>query len=257
MAEKVQETGGYFFMIMIIVWICGTLSMFLVTSHFYHYYKNEISSNSLTTTSSTKTKKSAIHKPISILTIIMICTMSTGPIWGVFSQIHNLVSPNIIHFACSSTGLKIYGNMYFIAKGCMYLIFIMRLHQIYGSSAFGYKPLILKIMGSTIFCTTLFLCILNIAVVKPAYYTVELFGVTYHNCNSVYPDYFAMLYGPHEVIVTIITLIMFIRPLRKLLKTVREHGGKGAEKRTFGFKFVAIKACFYISYYQYTFLNRL
>lgn len=192
------------------------------------------------TPSQKKKKQSPLYKPISILTILMICSMTTGPIWGMFTQIHILLS-DTRDAACTRIGIKIYACMYFIAKGFMYEIFILRLHQVYSTSAFGYKPLTIKILCGIICCTTLLICIIAIGFNEPVYYTFNLFGKTHTHCNSDSPPFFAIIYGPHELIVTILTLVMFMKPMRKLLKTVQQHGGRGAEKRTFGFKYAAIK----------------
>ena len=214
--------------------------MFLLCTHFYRYYKYEISKSHKPGTSSKQKKISVLHKEMSILTIIMIVSMGIGPIWGIFTHSIKLIT-NTSDFACTPMGLKLYTLNYYIGKGCMYLLFIMRLHAIYGKSAFGYKPYKLKILSIIICLTTFTLCVLSVLSVKPIYFDFKLFGRNYTHCNALYPDIFIMIYGFHEVIITLITLLMFIFPLKRLLQTVKMYGGKGTKTRTFGFKYAAIK----------------
>ena len=241
MAEDVQQTAPYWFTTCILVYILGPICLYMVLTHSCRYYNAEILKIEDNTKESKNKKILPLHREISIVTIIMIISMSIGPIWGVFTYSIIFISPSSDN-SCNHSVTVIYTSMYYIGKGCMYLIFIMRLHSVYGTSAFGYKPLTLKIAAVTVIITTLTLCILTNFDATEQHFDFILFNKKYTHCNVTYPDHFIVIYGFHEVFVTLITLIMFIIPLRKLLKAVKLYGGQGIHNH---FCFCIFIFCFF------------
>ena len=247
MANSFQETATYFILHMTILITTGFICLFLIIIHIFRYYKNEISETKTATNKHSLNKKrkktSPINKAINILTLIMIISMSMGPISNIFPNIYLIFNPSSTAMGCHIINNSKDVIVYYIGKICMFLIFILRLHSIYGSSAFAYKPIILKIFAMTITTTMIILCILTVIETKPVWLNFNVFGQKYRNCTTVFPFYYIVFYGLHEIIVTTITLIMFIIPLRKLLHTIKSNGGSSNKSTHFKFKRVAIKVC--------------
>ena len=241
MADTIQQSAGWFIITYSIFFISGIICLLLVITHIRYFCKNEKSGK----TPNGK-KMSIVNKAISLLTLTMVISMSIGPITTVPINAAFLIDPSPPVIGCKFANNAKDVIVYYIGKICMFLIFILRLHSIYGESAFGYKPVKLKIFAATITTTMFILLILTLLETKNIWYDFNVFGKDYRTCTTVFPFWYIVIYGLHEIGVTLSTLIMFILPLRKLLNTIKKHGGRGSTStRTFGFKFTAIKVSLY------------
>eukprot|EP01084_Bolivina_argentea_P274373 467652_1 len=114
---------------------------------------------------------------------------------------------------------------YFYSKAGLYLIYVLRLHQVYGLSAYGYKPTTLVSIAGFIFvfCTAMYIYA-QVLMVTASYNTI------YDDTDNVFPYYCTLVVTqqPHQMIVGgLITLfdfvfgigaiVFFIIPLNKVI----------------------------------------
>ena len=113
--------------------------------------------------------------------------------------------------------IEISTYLYFIAKQCMYFLFLCRLYVIYNGSSFEYKPRFLFMIGAI----SMLLCISNFIIVK--FYT-EIDLIFYADipiamhCNPYYPLMIYFIFGINDIFMTLFFLYSFVKPIRLLVK---------------------------------------
>eukprot|EP01084_Bolivina_argentea_P058979 107658_1 len=108
-------------------------------------------------------------------------------------------------------------------KCTLYLIFIFRLHEVYGTSAYGYSVRNLRCVGITliIFCICMFLFMTIFSIIYPVYIddTDNIFPFF---CQIIWKEEYIQLAGGimilFDVIGSITSVLCFIIPLNKVVK---------------------------------------
>ena len=249
MTQPLQQTSGFFIFSLIIIYSTGSISLYLLIIHIHRFYKHHKSASSAEQdppSPSSQKQSESISKIINILRLTTIISISVLSIYNLITNtIYISNGPNI---PCNRINNAMDIILYYIGKICMYLMFILQSHSVYGQSAFGYKTSKLKIL-SAIICTTMtILCILTIASTKLILYDFNLSNNEYQSCHAVLPLYYIIIYVLHEIIIIITIGIMYIVPLKKLLNVLQKAQQtidpmKNGEDPSFGvrFKFTAIK----------------
>eukprot|EP01084_Bolivina_argentea_P298419 514232_1 len=116
---------------------------------------------------------------------------------------------------------------YFTAKCCLYLVLVFRLHDVYSSSAYGYRK-------TTIICFAITIIIISICLF--AFYEALIFNETvyFDDTDGSWPWFCAILFDPkYGIIVSMLmvlfdftaciaAMVAFIIPLNKVVKACEE-----------------------------------
>eukprot|EP01084_Bolivina_argentea_P135980 239521_1 len=215
------QDGTFFIIGIIFVAVTGPICLFLIINHLYRYCKAERNNKRM------EKKRNAIvlHKEISILTNIMIISVAVSPVYGLLQRILFGIDAQIGYNAsCSSIIAPFESCVYYIGKGSMFILFILRLHSIYSKSVYGYSINKLKICAFVVISVTLFLAIATVITVETEIYHFELNGRKITFCDEFFPGWLVMIVILHEICVTLITLYAFIRPMKLMSKEVENAG---------------------------------
>ena len=143
-------------------------------------------------------------KVLSTSTIILIfCNCS---IWwsGYFTCLYKWCGPNSLgHFQFLSTM-----DFYITSKLSLYLMIITRLYSTYGKGAYKYPNWVFIIMGIFVFLMIIAQILIHIAVINDMY----------NEKPHALPIISSIMFGLVDLLLGSITLILFVKPLFKLLK---------------------------------------
>eukprot|EP01084_Bolivina_argentea_P259209 437288_1 len=172
----------------------------------------------------TKPTLTRSYKFINILTAISIASFAISSFAG------SLSSVSVSNIECDAFITTLITSVQ-IAKTLMYLVFLARLHVVYGESAYYYPMKCISCFGATLLIYGIFVTILIIISVTSVLYT---FGKEYpHFCYSGGGDLFLVLGAfivIQDIAVAIGFLCAFMIPLQKTLKAV--DASHGASKIT-------------------------
>eukprot|EP01084_Bolivina_argentea_P116309 206683_1 len=194
--RTVVESVGYTYITIFVTIIVAPLCIFLVITHLYKFYQHELSPN--------RPKKNIspsslpLKKHINILTLIMVLSMGLVPPIVMFQRIICLANPST---CVTPVPCYCYIIMYYVGKLCMYLIFIMRIHAVYGRSAYSYAPWKLKTFAVLIIIIAIFLLSFTIATVTFHYVvSAKVFlGSSMEICDAEYTAVNLLMFGLNEI----------------------------------------------------------
>lgn len=151
-----------------------------------------------------------IYITTAILTQFSITCYTITTLTSFFALWSFTVSPTSCAFI-----VKFAGVFYTISKGSMYILFFCRLHHVYGSSAYKCSPklLIIGCITNIVYCITFMILLIIFATPFPI--KVHRHGMI---CNATYPDWIVFSVGLYDFSISIIFLIAFTYPLRKVKK---------------------------------------
>ena len=192
-----------------IFYLCATAAdciteLTLITYHCYNIYKHEIAT---TDTFQTPLYKVTTTLSIMLMLIYFLCQSSA---W-------------VVIFDCN---IEIFGwavFLYQIAKGLMYIMFLMRLHIVYDTSTYAYNPRLLIMMSVLIILAQIGTGIYGSITFVRYMYTVNVFEREIVTCATTLDIWFMAMLIPSETIIAIGLLIAFIIPLYKLLKSMKDQ----------------------------------
>ena len=117
----------------------------------------------------------------------------------------DFVTPNEdesnVHFTITAclTAVRFAASLYLVAKECLYLVFILRLHVIYGETYFKYRPKLLVLFAfGTLLFTVALLAVTQLTMVADIVYSstpmalVNEFNAV--SCDIAIPDYLLLLF---------------------------------------------------------------
>jgi len=121
-------------------------------------------------------------------------------------------------FACL-TAVRFAASLYLVAKECLYLVFILRLHVIYGETYFKYRPKLLIFLAvGTLLFTVALLVLTQLTMIAEIVYSdsppslVNEFNAI--SCDIAIPDYLLLLFVVFDTITSSVLSYLFIRPLK-------------------------------------------
>ena len=184
--------------------------------------------------------KMALQRKISIMTFIMIFLFAISPISIMISE--NLIFLKISAAKSRLVFVQIAVCFFRAGKCIMYLIFVLKLHLLYGGTTYEYKPLILRIFALLIILSTIIWIIFLPGAPKMEYTPYDIpWSDSKYDTIYKYHTYFSRLLiicaGINELISWSVLIYAFMRPLRKLMKSVVVDDESSKE-----FKFLATKA---------------
>eukprot|EP01083_Nonionella_stella_P005234 15169_1 len=106
---------------------------------------------------------------------------------------------------------------YQIAKGSMYIVFIGRIHTVYSQSSYGYKPILIFVLGLLVIPITATICVLEV-LFHEHNYTEMSFGSYAMHCNVNYANFVVSIVAAFDFIMCIFSALAFIRPLIKIYR---------------------------------------
>ena len=205
--------------------IVGSVSIVVICLiHGYNFVKHEIGAEQ------SKNKQQA--KASSILTLLMLLFFALTKFYMTldFFDIIGGCNPDQLYWA---------PMLYHIAKACMFSIFIHRLYLVYDKSIYAYNHTLLIIMVIVVWVSSLTFGITEFILSSYLEFTVNAFGSKILVCKVIaHPTVCTMGLGV-DIIYTIVTLLTYIIPLRKIGNSLKENYGQ--EQATKDLKKPAIK----------------
>ena len=198
------ETTEHFIFVAITALIAELLLVTSLITHCCNVYRHkEIADN--------KKHRSIVDVSMSILTILSM----TG-----FTICISIGGPAVL--TCNLLASKLPTIAYNIGKGCMYLVFTLRLHIVYNRSIYAYNTKLLIIYGIWLIITYIFIAIFGFITISTKRYTISLFGDNFIVCNIPHDFYEILISGIMDLSNSLITLIPFIIPIPKIIKSLNE-----------------------------------
>ena len=153
------------------------------------------------------------YKAITILTHLSIISYVISTISGALAE-WTIITQSI---NCLFI-VKFSSIFYLIAKSSMYCVFLYRLHMVYCNSAYSYNPKIITIFGiiNLIYCITMIILFIWSTKVSPNGFSFGKYAIF---CNPSYPEFLPLVLGGFDLFMSILCLIAFIYPLRKIAAT--------------------------------------
>eukprot|EP01084_Bolivina_argentea_P116759 207402_1 len=180
--------------------------------------KSKKKSNQKTTVTSTK--------PMWCITILsIICFWITG-LLNAFAA-HTYLFPS--HLFADHVGCNVYRGSsytYIIAKTLMYLLFILRLYNVYKDTAFEYSSHVLMIMASVSIALSATCLILTNFWVKFELFDISHVSKSYKTCLMSGPFWLSAFVAFNDLLNEIVLIYLFVKPLIWLQKQQNQQSGK-------------------------------
>lgn len=132
-------------------------------------------------------------------------------------------------------------SSFFLGKTLMYCVFIMRLHSVYSRCAFGYKPAVLTTLASVICVVMVSLATLQNLTMELQPFEFTLFGENVRHCNYKPAMLASFSYGIFELTLAVTMIVLFVSPLKKLLKLLENRQSGDRTRSKMGFEKAAVK----------------
>ena len=192
--------------------IACIFQLLMMGYHLYMVYKNEFATHSKPTNNKSK---SLLYKITTYLTIIFMLSYFTCQS-SAWIQVWNCIGfgADILGWSCL---------LYQIAKGIMYIIFLIRLHMVYSASAYAYNPKILIISSILIMIAQIVTGIYGSVTYIKIVYSVNIFNRKIITCSTTLDLWFMIILIPLDGTITLVLLAAFIVPLYKILKSLKNQ----------------------------------
>eukprot|EP01084_Bolivina_argentea_P013861 25967_1 len=203
--------------------IGAIVSVILTIYHFYQWFKREIFIKN------EKQKQSSLYKLMFILTLVTLIGFTMAMCLG-----------TINHYLCTSWMHKATVITYQPAKCCMYLIFITRLQYIYNKSIYAFNVNLLKFYAALLIIIYSFLSIYGSINVDLYVNEVDLNGFHIVTCPLSHDLILLILSLSMDVINTVLTLVGFVSPLMKIMKSLEKHYSKNYDNEDLKYPVIKI-----------------
>eukprot|EP01084_Bolivina_argentea_P182976 315810_1 len=229
------ETATYFFTVLTLQAIGSIMCIALLTIHCYKFIQDLRDKNK---NNEYKGKRIPLSTITNVVTVIVIASFTIIIVFITLFTVMYLWNDNI-YIICSLPVLQMHCCGYTFGKGCMYLLFVMRLYSVYHDTTFEFNHYILKASAIYVIIMTITLTTLGYITIFPIPYTFTFNNKSIHFCNGAIPMYTAILFVGNDFFITIISLYAFTLPLRKMIKKLDD--GDYCQKASHKFKFSSNK----------------
>eukprot|EP01084_Bolivina_argentea_P141540 248703_1 len=202
--------------------LSSTLCMGLLIIHCAYYYQHEWSSNNAQ-------KPSKFPRVVSILTLFTLLGYAI-----------NVTQGTISHFTCTVFIDKLSPLIYQSAKCCMYLIFILRIYYVYNQSIYAINIIFLQIYAIILIVIYLSLSFYGYFAGSNHKNSVVLLGYYITACTRHHGDWFLFISLSMDAINTILTIIAFITPLRKIMNSLKQKYRKNFNNENLKYPIIKI-----------------
>ena len=202
----------------IIAFMAIIMCISLLIYHLYTFYKREIKKTTTNNTNNNNSSSNTIHRSKKEKGISY-KFMQTLSILSMTAFTIAIIIATINHFICILSFDKLTPVFYQIAKGCIYCGFVMRLHHVYNRSQYGGTEITLRI----------YFIILILEYSSLAIYGYITMSHTKHNinnlqiCHKSHSWIYLICSLTADTINTFICLRSYIRPLFKIMKSLRQR----------------------------------
>ena len=199
--KPLVETGYYFIIVLALQILGSILCITLLVTHCYKYCKH-IKTSPTTTNNISKSvpfqiKKLPLDNLTNYLTIIMMLSFTIAITLSMLFEVIYLID-NDKYWVCSVQVLQMHCCGYTFGKGCMYLIFVIRIYSIYHGTAFEINNILIKICAVYVILMTLTTTSLGYATIFGIPYELDITPYGYPDkiefCNGAIPVYTGMIF---------------------------------------------------------------